>query len=218
MFFAQLFANRVSGFFALVASPHHATPHTRGEAFPAGARTPREIRPREIEVDPGIALAALAAGADAFARDLSAHAASRTSARGGSSVKTLDDVFAGLNRSAFRRKFHLRAREQAYLHDRGLATVLEHARRFVAERLAPASPRNDGKQTPYRGHPVFIAQHATACCCRGCLEKFHGIPRGHALTPAQGDHVIAALERWLRAEEAKYELTDLRKMGMPEGG
>ena len=133
-------------------------------------------------------------------------------------MRSLDDVFAGLSRSAFRRKFRLRTREQAYLQDRGLDTVLEHARTFVAERLAPASPRNDGKQTPYRGHPVFVAQHATACCCRGCLEKFHGIPRGHALTFEQQDHVIAALERWLRAEEAHHELTEPRNTGMPEGG
>ena len=77
-------------------------------------------------------------------------------------MRSLDDVFRALSRSAFRGKFHLRAQEQAYLQDRGLDQVLEHARRFVAERLAPASPRNDGKQTPYRGHPVFVAQHATA--------------------------------------------------------
>jgi hypothetical protein len=118
-------------------------------------------------------------------------------------VRALDDVFRALSRSAFRRKFHLRAQEQVYLQDRGLATVLDHARRFVAERLAPATPRNDGKQTPYRGHPVFVAQHATACCCRGCLEKFHAIPRGLTLTSEQQDHVIAALERWLRAEETQ---------------
>ena len=117
-----------------------------------------------------------------------------------------------------RGNFHLRARELAYLHDRGLDTVLEHARRFVAERLAPAAPRNDGKQTPYRGHPVFVAQHATACCCRRCLERFHGIPTGRTLAAAQQDHVIAVLERWLRAEAAKYELTERRKTGVPEGG
>lgn len=118
-------------------------------------------------------------------------------------MRELDEVFRALSRSAFRRKFHLRAQEQAYLQDRGLDTVLDHARRFVAERLAPAAPRKDGKQTPYRGHPVFVAQHATACCCRGCLEKFHAIRRGRTLTPEQQDHVIAALERWLRAEETQ---------------
>jgi hypothetical protein len=84
--------------------------------------------------------------------------------------------------------------------ERGLDTVLGHARKFVAERLAPATPANDGKQTPYRGHPVFVAQHATACCCRGCLQKWHGIPRGQPLSKAEQEHVLAALERWLRAE------------------
>jgi predicted Fe-S protein YdhL (DUF1289 family) len=138
--------------------------------------------------------------------------------RSGTSVRTLDEVFANLRRSTFRRQFHLGAREQAYLHHRGLETVLEHARRFIAERLAPATPRNDGKRTPYRGHPVFVAQHATACCCRGCLEKFHGIPRGLTLTSEQQDHVITALERWLRAEEAQHKLADLRRTGTPQGG
>jgi hypothetical protein len=70
------------------------------------------------------------------------------------------------------------------------------------------------KQTPCRGHPVFVAQHATACCCRACLEKFRGIPTGRALTPAEQDHVIAALERWLRAEEGEQ----LAERNIPEGG
>ena len=109
-------------------------------------------------------------------------------------------MFQRLSRSAFRGRFLLSGRERAYLEARGLDTVLEHGRKFVAERLAPAGPRNDGKQTPFRGHPVFVAQHATACCCRGCLEKWHGIPRGQALTPEQQDHIITVLECWLRTQ------------------
>jgi hypothetical protein len=112
----------------------------------------------------------------------------------------LDQVFPLLQTSAFRRRFRLGPRERAYLGERGLDTVLSHARKFVAERLAPAVPVNDGKQTPYRGHPAFVAQHATACCCRGCLKQWHGIPWGRPLTAAEQEHVIAALERWLRAE------------------
>ncbi|HYG86004.1 MAG TPA: DUF4186 family protein [Azospirillum sp.] len=83
---------------------------------------------------------------------------------------------------------------------KGLATVLDHARDFVDGRLAPADPVNGGKQTPFRGHPVFIAQHATATCCRFCLEKWHGIRRGHALNELERAHVAAAIERWLRSE------------------
>ena len=83
---------------------------------------------------------------------------------------------------------------------RGLADVLVQAEELIARRLAPAAPLNDGRQTPWRGHPVFVAQHATATCCRGCLARWHDIPRGAELTDEQTAHVIATLERWLRAE------------------
>ena len=109
-----------------------------------------------------------------------------------------DDLFEALSRSSFRRRFRLRGPELAYLRGRGMETVLRHADEMIAARLAPAAPPNDGRQTPMRGHPVFLAQHATATCCRGCLEKWHHIPRGHALTEAEQSHVIATIERWLR--------------------
>ena len=112
-------------------------------------------------------------------------------------MRSLDDVFAALQRSAFRRRFHLSPAEQRYLQDKGLPVILDHARDFIEKRLAPAQPANDGRQTPWRGHPVFVAQHATACCCRGCLAKWHGIAKGHTLTPAEQAHVVAALARWL---------------------
>lgn len=111
-----------------------------------------------------------------------------------------DDLFAALARSAFRQRFHLGARERDYLRAKGLPVVLEHAGDFVARRLAPAAPANDGKQTPFRGHPVFVAQHATATCCRGCLARWHRIEQGRELTPAERAHVVAAIERWLRGE------------------
>ena len=113
----------------------------------------------------------------------------------------LDDVFARLARSDFRRRFRLRGRELEYLRTRGIEQVMQHAARFVHERLAPAAPPNDGKQTPYGSHPVFVAQHATATCCRGCLAKWHGVPKGRELTDADRALVLAVLERWLRAQE-----------------
>lgn len=116
-------------------------------------------------------------------------------------MRNLDDIFPALGRSAFRARFRLGAADAAYLAKKGLPVVVGHARDFVAKRLAPAEPPNDGKQTPWRGHPVFVAQHATATCCRGCLEKWHGIAAGHALSAAEQDHVVAAIERWLRMQE-----------------
>jgi predicted Fe-S protein YdhL (DUF1289 family) len=115
-------------------------------------------------------------------------------------MKDLDALFAALAQSDFRRKFRLKGADLEYLRDKGLPLVLLHASDFVAKRLAPAVIANDGKQTPMRGHPVFVAQHATACCCRGCLEKWHGIPAGRELTDAERAHVVAVLERWLKEQ------------------
>ena len=116
-------------------------------------------------------------------------------------MRDLDLVFSRLSGSAFRSRFRLGGKERDYLADRGLATVLDHAREFIARRLAPAEPLNDGRQTPMRGHPVFIAQHATATCCRSCLQKWHGIAAGRPLTSAEQEHVVAAIERWLETQQ-----------------
>ena len=115
-------------------------------------------------------------------------------------MRDLDALFAALGRSAFRRRFHLKAKDREYLRHKGLPVVLGHAREFVTTRLVPANIANDGRQTPFRGHPVFVAQHATACCCRGCLEKWHGIPRGRVLTDEEVAYVLKVLERWLQGE------------------
>jgi hypothetical protein len=112
-------------------------------------------------------------------------------------MRSLDRVFDALQQSAFRRRFKLGAKERAYLEGKGREEILRHARDFVNARLAPAGPRNDGKQTPMRGHPVFVAQHATATCCRSCLAKWHGIDAGRELTDAERKHVVAAIARWL---------------------
>jgi hypothetical protein len=124
-------------------------------------------------------------------------------------MRALDDLFAALAGSAFRRRFHLGPKERAYLATRRMDEVLVQAEELIARRLAPAEPPNDGKQTPFRGHPVFIAQHATATCCRSCLAKWHGIPRGAALTDEEQAHVIAVLERWLRFEVAHAAPSEL---------
>jgi hypothetical protein len=114
-------------------------------------------------------------------------------------MRDLDAVFAALARSRFRSRFALGAKDRAYLEAKGRDAVLDHARAFVAARLAPQAPANDGRQTPMRGHPVFVAQHATATCCRGCLAKWHGIAACHALDDAEQAHAVAAIARWLDA-------------------
>ena len=113
----------------------------------------------------------------------------------------LDEVFAALAESPFRRRFQLRGKELQYLRDKGLPVVLEHAADFIGKRLAPAAPVNDGKQTPMSNHPVFIAQHATATCCRGCLQKWHSIPKGRPLESAEQQYVVEVIREWLVSQE-----------------
>lgn len=115
-------------------------------------------------------------------------------------MEEIDKVFERLKKSDFRSRFTLRGKELVYLREKGIDTVMDHARAFVEERLAPADPPNDGKQTPMRNHPVFIAQHATASCCRKCLMKWHGIPaNAHALTDEEKEYVLSLLRRWMES-------------------
>jgi predicted Fe-S protein YdhL (DUF1289 family) len=117
-------------------------------------------------------------------------------------MRDVDAALERLSHSAFRRRFELRTKEWEYLQNRRLDTVMEHGASFIAQRLAPAEIPNDGKQTPYRNHPVFVAQHATGTCCRGCLAKWHHIPKGHELTANEQSYVLRVLRQWLQSRAA----------------
>jgi hypothetical protein len=112
-------------------------------------------------------------------------------------MKNVQEVLDNLQVSEFRRNIKLGRKETEYLNAKGMETVLNHAADFIERRLAPAEPANDGKQTPWRNHPVFVAQHATATCCRGCLEKWHDIKKGQQLSEAEKLHIIEIIKRWL---------------------
>jgi hypothetical protein len=120
-------------------------------------------------------------------------------------MRDMDELFAGLERSKFRSRFRLTGKEAEYLRDKGLAVILDHARDFVTKRLADADPANDGRQTPMRNHPVFIAQHATGTCCRSCLAKRHHIPKGRPLTQEQIDYIVEILRRWLAQQNIQQQ-------------
>ncbi|MFG2602809.1 DUF4186 domain-containing protein [Streptomyces sp. NPDC048514] len=115
-------------------------------------------------------------------------------------LRFLDQRLDALARQPFRARFHLRGRDRATAELKGPATVRRHAYELIGKRLAPAEPYKDGKQTPYRGHPVFVAQHATATCCRGCLRRWHGIPEGRRLTGAEHAYVVDVICRWIERE------------------
>ena len=114
-----------------------------------------------------------------------------------------EDIFYRLSKLKFRSSFRLKGRELEYFKSKGINEILNHARYFINSRLSPAEIPNDGKQTPFRNHPVFVAQHATATCCRGCLQKWHGIEKGKRLSDEEVDHVITVIEKWLENQTEK---------------
>ena len=113
---------------------------------------------------------------------------------------TYQDILNNLSRSKFRSSFHLRKYMIDYINEKGYKKIKEHAYDFINKRLAPSSIQNDGKQTPMKGHPVFIAQHACACCCRGCLEKWYKIPKGRNLTKKEIDFIVNLIMLWIKKE------------------
>ena len=119
-------------------------------------------------------------------------------------MQTIDQALTKLDRSKFRSSFYLTKKEIAYLEDKRMETMRRHAQDFVRQKLAPAEPVNDGKQTPMHGHPVFKAMHATACCCRGCLNKWYRVPTGRELTESEQERIVNLLMAWL---ERQMDLT-----------
>ena len=108
--------------------------------------------------------------------------------------------FARLAKSRFRSRFRLSAADRKYIAEKGLETIRRHCEDFVRTRLAPANPPNDGKQTPMRGHPVFKAQHACACCCRSCLAKWWKVPKGTTIPPERQTRIVSFLMAWIDLE------------------
>ena len=118
-------------------------------------------------------------------------------------------LFERLDNSRFRSSFHLKQKDIDYINEKGLDTIRQHAKDFIAKREAPAYIANDGKQTPMKGHPVFIAQHATATCCRECIRKWHKMQPGKELSQVQQDYLVDVIMIWIQKEiggrNIKYE-------------
>ena len=103
-----------------------------------------------------------------------------------------------LSSSKFRNSFNLKEKDKKYIKEKGIEIIEKHAKEFIQNRLSPEIILNDGKQTPMRGHPVFIAQHATATCCRGCLYKWHHIEKNKRLTEKEEKFIVALITEWIK--------------------
>jgi hypothetical protein len=116
-------------------------------------------------------------------------------------MQTIEEALNKLEKSKFRSSFHLTKKEKAYLEEKGMDVMRSHAKDFVRQKLAPANPINDGKQTPMHGHPIFKAMHATGCCCRGCLNKWYKVPLHQELNEAQQEKIVNLLLAWIDKQE-----------------
>ena len=125
---------------------------------------------------------------------------------GGNLIDRYDAAFTRLSKSNFRSRFHLSSADRKYIAEKGMETIRSHCEDFIRTRLAPANPPNDGKQTPMRGHPVFKAQHACACCCRDCLAKWWRVPRGTTIPAERQRGIVDFLMAWIERENGRTAL------------
>lgn len=116
----------------------------------------------------------------------------------------IEKTMERLSYSTFRSKFVLSDKDRAYARSKGKTTIDRHACELLRSRVGAANPVKDGKQTPWRGHPVFTAQHATATCCRGCIDKWHHIPRGRELTDEEIRRLADLIMVWIERDLIRH--------------
>ena len=131
-------------------------------------------------------------------------------------------TFAALQNELIRHHFfHKPVDDSAMRHAQRKGRVLlkQAARERLQKYLAPAHPPHDGRQTPFEGNAIYYAQHATATCCRTCLEYWHDIPKGRKLTSQEFDYCAALIDLFL--DEKLPDLADdpikvpRRRRGLP---
>jgi len=115
----------------------------------------------------------------------------------------IEETLDKLEKNKFRSSFYLTKKDLAYIQEKGLDTIRSHAKDFVRQKIGDAFPVNDGKQTPMSGHPAFKAMHATACCCRGCLNKWYRVPVGKELTEVQQEKIVNLMMAWIERQLKK---------------
>ena len=113
----------------------------------------------------------------------------------------IENLLLSLSRTKFRGSFHLNNKMKEYVREKGIDKIKSDAYDLIKKRIAPQVIKNDGKQTPMKQvHPVFIAQHATGTCCRGCLERIHHIEKNRELTTEEIDYIVKIIMIWIKKE------------------
>ena len=121
--------------------------------------------------------------------------------------QVIQNKLDSLSKSKFRSSFHLKQKEIDYINKKGLEEIKKQTYEIINKRLKPEIIKNDGKQTPMKNHPVFIGQHATATCCRGCLEKWHHIKKNKELTDHEIDFIVELIMEWIRRQYERNKMS-----------
>lgn len=120
------------------------------------------------------------------------------------------EILSKLAKSSFRNKFKLSEKDLLYIDIKGMDIIRSHAVDFIKERIAPEVIKNDGKKTPMKNHPVFVAQHATATCCRSCIAKWHNISKGFQMTEVQQKQLLNIIMLWIQLQYNENKQMRLR--------
>lgn len=104
--------------------------------------------------------------------------------------------------------WHIEIDQKAVNHARrkGKIALRVAAAKRLRQSVGNAEPFHDGQQTPKTGNTLYYAQHATATCCRKCIEDWHGVQMGKALTDGQINYFTDLLMLYI--EERLPSLTE----------
>jgi hypothetical protein len=117
------------------------------------------------------------------------------------------DVFKRLKKSSICNKFTLKEHEWNYLANRGLDAVLLEGRSIIIHRFSEDDSNHNCKNSPLRHHPVLVALHATGCCCRSSLFKWHGVDKEMELREKDIFYILLIIKEWFVREERPRKLS-----------
>ena len=117
-------------------------------------------------------------------------------------LSDVGNTVACLERELIRHRYwHTSLDGKAVSHamNKGLDGLRDAAEHRLRKYVGPPRSKlfRDGMQTPKRGNAIYYAQHATATCCRKCIEAWHGIPREQALTNDQIGYMTQLLMHYV---------------------
>jgi hypothetical protein len=121
------------------------------------------------------------------------------------------NTFTSLRLELIRHHFwHVLLDDKAVAHARrkGFLKLRLAARSRIKTSVGPANLPFDGRQTPMAGsgNVIHYAQHATASCCRKCIEYWHNIPQKRALTDEEVEYLTELVMLYI--EDRLPMLTD----------